>query len=156
MKYLKYNFLVLVVALLSMGLTSCSDTDPIYVHSDNIITSIQCCADRYSGAAKINGTILEYDSDGNLLEGDFTPEQAAGGSGVIEFIVPLESRTEFDLTSVYLRVTGLPYDAVIYPSLTYGRHNILVDEENPDGLVIAVQAGTGEVRKYRIMGVYAQ
>ncbi|MCM1449801.1 MAG: hypothetical protein NC082_05625 [Clostridiales bacterium] len=156
MKYLKYNFIMLVVAILSIGLSGCSDADPIYVHSDNIITSAACYAGRFSDSPKILADIIEYDKDGNELPEGFTPEQAAGGSGAIVFIVPLDQYSKFDLTNVFVNITGIPYDAVVYPSLTYSRHNILVDEEHPEGLVISVQSGTGSVRKYRIMGIYEQ
>lgn len=147
---------MLLVSLMGLGLGACSEADPIYVHSDNIITAAKCYAGRYSDSPSLNATIVEFDKDGKELPKGFTPEQAAGGSGVIEFIVPIDERKKFDLTNVFVQITGIPYDAVVYPSLTYSRHNILVDDEHPDGLVIAVQSGTGSVRKYRIMGIYEQ
>ncbi len=154
MKVFKFNILLTLVAILTLGLSSCSEADQVYIHSDNIITSAQCFAGRLSSSPHLEATIIEYDKNGIELPENFTAEQAEGGSGVIEFIVPMDQRKNFDLTNVFLRITGVPYDAMITPSLTYSTHNILVDDEHPNGIVISVQAGTGAVRKYRIMGIY--
>ena len=154
MKTIKYNLLAILVLLTGFGFTGCSDADPEFVHSNNLISAMVCMADRNSlDDPTINGTIYEYDKNGKLLEEGFTAEEAEGGSGVITFIVPIEQRKEFDLTAVFLRAT-LTYDEIITHSLTYKRHNILVDEEHPDGMVISVTSGIGTVRKYRIMGIY--
>jgi len=156
MNILKNNISFIVMAMLSLVFIGCEKADPEFVHTDNFISAMTCenFSDKTNPNYKsIDGVIYEYDKDGNLLSGDFTREQAEGGSGVIAFIVSPEDRKVFDLTSVFLRAT-LTWDEVITPSLTYKRHNILVDEEHPDGMVIAVKSGVGTVRKYRIMGIY--
>ena len=106
---------------------------------------------RTAAASSINGVIYEYDKDGNLLDKNFTAEQAEGGSGVVMFIVSQEEREDFDLTKVYLRAT-LTWDESITPTLS-GLQNI-DPVERPEGLVVGVKSGVGKVRKYRIMGVY--
>ncbi|MDE6449547.1 MAG: hypothetical protein K2L41_05645 [Muribaculaceae bacterium] len=122
------------------------------MHTNNLISAMVCENGRTGDAKSITGKIYEYDKNGTLLEEGFTPEDAEGGSGVIVFIVTVDNRKNFDLTDVYLRATTT-WDEFITPSLS-GRHNILVDEEHPEGMVIAVKSGIGTVRKYRIMGIY--
>lgn len=153
MKMIKYNIFVLFVFLMTFGFSGCTEADPEFVHTDNLISEMVCMAGRTNDSPTLTGKIYEYDKNGQLLEQGFTQEQAEGGSGVITFIVPAEDRKKFDLTSVFLRAT-LTWDEVITPSLTYKRHDILVTDENPEGMVIAVTSGIGTVRKYRIMGIY--
>lgn len=141
------------------GFTGCEKADPEFVHSNNFISNMVLMPVRTAGGDQITGKIYEYDKDGNLLpyfdstKVENIPDEAWGGSGVIVFTIAPEDRNKIDLTSVFLRAT-LTWDEVITPSLTYKRHNILVDEEHPEGMVIAVTSGTGAVRKYRIMGIY--
>ncbi len=153
MNLIKYNILSLFVILMSLGLNGCTEADHEFVHTDNLISEMVCMSGRTNDAPTLTGTIYEYDKNGELLEPGFTFADTEGGSGVITFVVPVADRKKFDLTSVYLRAT-LTWDEVITPSLTYKRHNILVDDEHPDGMVIAVKSGIGTVRKYRIMGIY--
>lgn len=153
MKILKFNIVAFALLLISaMGFTSCEKADPEFVHTSNFITAMVCMNGRTADALSIDGVIYEYDKDGNLLEPGFTPEQAEGGSGVIVFEVGQHDREDFDLTKVYLRAT-VTWDEFIYPSLS-GLQNILADEENPNGKIIAVKSGIGTVRKYRIVGYY--
>lgn len=152
MKTLKFNIIAFLALVMAFGLSSCSDADPEFVHTDNLISAMVCMSGRTNDAPTLTGTIYEYDKNGELLEPGFKAEEAEGGSGVITFIVPLEYTKDFDLTSVYLRAT-LTWDEKITPTLI-GRHDILVDDEHPDGMVIAVTSGIGTVRKYRIMGIY--
>lgn len=140
--------------------TGCEKADPEFVHKNNFISGMELNTERVNGGGiRIMGKIYEYDKNGNLLPSfdsskvENIPDEAWGGSGVIIFTVDPENRNDVDLTSVFLRAT-LTWDEVITPSLTYKRHNILVDEEHPEGMVVAVTSGTGEVRKYRIMGTY--
>lgn len=153
MKTIKFNIFAVLALLLTFGLSGCMEADKEFVHTDNFISEMVCMAGRTNDSPSLTGTIYEYDKNGQLLDPDFTADQAEGGSGVITFIVPFEDRNKFDLTSVFLRAT-LTWDEVITPSLTYKRHNILVDDEHPDGMVISVTSGIGTVRKYRIMGIY--
>lgn len=152
MKILKFNIIALFLTLVAFGLTGCAEADPNFIHTDNLIQAIVCENARTNDARSINGVIYEYDKNGSLLEAGFTPEQAEGGSGVIVFMVSPEDKKYFDLTQVYLRAT-LKFDAIVSPGLS-GRHNILVDDEHPDGMLISVTSGIGTVRKYRIMGIY--
>ncbi len=152
----KKSLLYVIAGLFMTSMNSCEKADPEFVHTDNFISAMTC--ENYSDHenplySSLDGKIYEYDKDGNLLTGDFSKEEAEGGSGVITFIVPIEKSKYFDLTSVFLRAT-LTWDESITPSLTFKRHNILVDEEHPEGMVIAVKSGVNTVRKYRIMGIY--
>lgn len=152
MKVLKSNIIVLFISLIALGLTGCKDADPNFVHTDNFIHAMVCENTRENDAKSITGTIYEYDKHGSLLGDEFTAEDAEGGSGVVVFVVSAEDKNSFDLTQVYLRAT-LKFDAMVTPGLS-GRKNILVDDENPEGMVIAITSGIGTVRKYRIMGIY--
>lgn len=156
MKIFNNSIFYVMVMFFSTMLTGCEKADPEFVHTDNLIEAMTCS--NYNvlqnpDYSTIDGVVYEYDKDGNLLPEDFTFEQAEGGSGVIAFIVPAEKRKLFDLTAVFLHAT-LTWDESITPSLTFKRHNILVDDEHPDGMVISVRSGIGTVRKYRIMGIY--
>ena len=160
MKVLKSYILLFLAVAFATCFTGCEQADPEFVHSNNFISGMELNTERTSGGGtRIMGQIYEYDKNGNLLpyfdssKVENIPDEAWGGSGVIAFIVPPEDRNKVDLTGVFLRAT-LVWDEVITPSLTYKRHNILVDDEHPDGMVIAVTSGTGTVRKYRIMGIY--
>lgn len=152
MKILKFNILILTLVLLGFGLSGCEKAADNFIHTDNLISAMVCENARTNDAKSIVGKIYEYSKDGVLLDDGFTAEDATGGSGVIVFRVPAEDRKAFDLTSVYLRAT-LTWDEFVTPSLS-GLHNILVTDENPEGMVIAVTSGIGTVRKYRIMGIY--
>ncbi len=152
MKFIKSNIIVLFISLMAFGLTGCKDADQNFVHTDNFVHAMVCENTRQNDAKSITGTIYEYDKHGSLLGDEFTAEDAEGGSGVVVFVVTAEDKKDFDLTDVYLRAT-LKFDAMVSPTLS-GRHNILVDEEHPDGKVIAITSGIGTVRKYRIMGIY--
>ena len=152
MKIAKYNIIAFLMLLVTMGFSSCEDADPEFIHTDNFISAMTCSSGRTNASPTINGVIQEYDKAGNLLPPDFTSEQAEGGSGVIIFYVAPDEREDFDLTRVYLRAT-LTWDESVYPTLS-GLHNILVDDEHPDGKVFAVKSGVNTVRKYRIMGIY--
>ena len=151
MKKFKFNIIALALAIVTLGFVGCSEADPEFVHTDNFISAIVCMNGRTAAASSINGVIYEYDKDGNLLDKNFTVEQAEGGSGVVMFIVSQEEREDFDLTKVYLRAT-LTWDESITPTLS-GLQNI-DPVERPEGLVVGVKSGVGKVRKYRIMGVY--
>lgn len=152
MKLLKSNIIALFITIMAFGLTGCKEADPNFVHTNNLISAMVCESERVAGSPSINGIIYEYDKNGALLDPGFDPVLAEGGSGVIVFIVGPEDRKTFDLTKVYLRAT-LTFDEFITPTLS-GLHNILVDDEHPEGMVIAVTSGVGTVRKYRIMGIY--
>lgn len=152
MKLLKYNIIAILLTVLTLGMNSCVEADPEFVHEDNFISAMVCMSGRTNASPTLNGTVYEYDKNGMILQEGFTAEDAAGGSGVIVFIVDRENHDKFDLTDVFLRAT-VTYDAFIYPTLS-GKHNILVTEENPEGKVFAVKSGTGVVRKYRVMGIY--
>ena len=145
-------FILFVVTSLGAG---CEKAMPEFVHSDNLISQLACDATNHGSIPRILGRIIEYDKDGNELPAGFSLADSEGGSGVIIVTVPYEERKTFDLTSVFLRAS-IYYDAVIYPSLTNKRHDILVTEDNPGGLLISVKSGIGSVRNYRIMGYYAQ
>ena len=151
MKKFKFNIIALALAIVTLGFVGCSEADPEFVHTDNFISAMVCMNGRTAVASSINGVIYEYDKDGNLLDKNFTAEQAEGGSGVVMFIVSQEEREDFDLTKVYLRAT-LTWDESITPTLS-GLQNI-DPVERPEGLVVGVKSGVGKVRKYRIMGVY--
>ncbi len=160
MKAIKSYILAFLTVAFAVSFTGCEKADPEFVHTNNFISGMELNTTRDNGGGiQIMGKIYEYDKNGSLLpEFDATkvdniPDEAWGGSGVIIFTVPPEHRKNVDLTSVFLRAT-LVWDEVITPSLTYKRHNILVDDEHPEGMVIAVTSGVGEVRKYRIMGTY--
>lgn len=153
---LKKSLLYVMAVLYMTSMNSCEKADPEFVHTDNFIAAMTC--ENYSDHenplyASIDGKIYEYDKNGNLLTGDFTKEEAEGGSGVITFVVPVEKAKYFDLTAVFLRAT-LTWDESITPSLTFKRHNILVGDDSPNGMVISVKSGVNTVRKYRIMGIY--
>ncbi len=152
MKIAKFNIIAFALFLVTIGFSGCGKVDEDFVHTDNLISAMVCMNGRTNDALSIDGTIYEYDKDGQLLPADFTPEQAEGGSGVIVFIVSQHDREDFDLTRVYLRAT-LTWDEFITPSLS-GLKDILVTEENPGGLEITVTSGVGTQRKYRIMGTY--
>lgn len=152
MKLFRFNILFFALFLLGCGLTGCEEAGENFVHTNNLISAMVCENARTNDAKTINGTIYEYSKDGALLQEGFTAEDAEGGSGVIVFVVSPEERKDFDLTCVYLRATTT-WDEMITPSLS-GTHNILVDDEHPDGMVIAVRSGIDTVRKYRIMGIY--
>lgn len=143
---------MLVAALMSLGFSACADADPEFVHTTNFISAMELRNGRTADAAVIYGTINEYDRNGQILPVGFAPEDAEGGSGVIIFSVPQSQKDDFDLTSCYLRAT-VTWDEFISPSLS-GLKNILVTDESPEGIVIAVKSGIGTVRKYRIMGYY--
>lgn len=152
MKLLKSNIIVLFLSLVALGFTGCSKADENFIHTDNFIQAMEIHDTRLHSQKTIYGTIYEYDKNGNLLSQGFSPEEAEGGSGVVVFVVGPTDRADFDLTNIYVTAT-LKFDAVITPTLV-GRHNILVDDEHPDGMLIAVTSGIGTVRKYRIMGIY--
>lgn len=152
MKLLKYNIFILASLLLVLGLQGCAKADPNFVHDDCFISQLIANGTRSGSITDFIGTIYEYDKNGQLLEPGFTPEQAAGGSGVITFIISPEDADKIDLTACYLRAT-LTFDEYITPSMS-GRHNILCTEENPEGKVFTVRSGENTVRKYRVMGVY--
>lgn len=151
MKILKFNIIALALAIVTFGFAGCSEADPEFVHTDNFISAMVCMNDRVNGASTINGIIYEYDKNGQLLDKNFTAEQAEGGSGVVMFVVSQEDREDFDLTRVYLRAT-LTWDESITPTLS-GLQNI-DPVERPEGIVVGVKSGVGKVRKYRIMGIY--
>ena len=152
MKFLKSNILVLFLSLVVLGLTGCKEADENFIHTDNLIHAMEIHDTRLLSQKSIAGTIYEYDKLGNLISEGFTAEEAEGGSGVVVFVVGPTDRNDFDLTNIFITAT-LTYDEVITPTLV-GRHNILVDDEHPDGMVVAVTSGIGTVRKYRIMGIY--
>lgn len=159
MKRIKSYILTLLMVAFTASFTGCEKADHEFVHPNNFIVNMVLDMDRVSTEGMLTGKIYEYDKDGNLLpEFDASkveniPAEAWGGSGVITFIVPPEDHNKIDLTNVFLRAT-LTWDEKIVPSLTYKRHNILVDKEHPEGMIISVISGTGEARKYRIMGIY--
>lgn len=151
MKILKSNIIALALAIVAFGFYGCAEADPEFVHTDNFISAMVCMNGRTNDAQSINGIIYEYNKDGALLDKDFTPEEAEGGSGVIIFVVKYDDREAFDLKRVYLRAT-VTWDEFITPSLS-GLQNI-DPEERPEGLVVGVKSGVNKVRKYRIMGFY--
>ncbi|MBD5367591.1 MAG: hypothetical protein HDR82_11445 [Bacteroides sp.] len=150
MKFLKNNILILASLLVMLGLQGCAEADPNFKHDDCFISQLIARGSR--AGTDFVGTIYEYDKNGNLLEPGFTPEEAAGGSGVITFVIGPSDAKVIDLTACYLRAT-LTYDEFVTPSMS-GIHDILVTEEKPDGKVFTVVSGEKSVRKYRVMGVY--
>lgn len=150
MKFIKYNLFILTSLLFVIGLQGCAEADDNYVHDDCFISQLIARGTR--AGADFPGTIYEYDKNGQLLQPGFTPEEAAGGSGVITFVISPADAKNIDLTACYLRAT-LTFDEFITPSMS-GRHNILVTKENPDGKVFTVRSGENSVRKYRVMGIY--
>lgn len=147
-----YTSALMLGVLASTAFTGCQKADPEFTHEDNLISQMIAMGGRQGSETQFIGTIYEYDANGQILPADFTFDEAIGGSGVITFVIPYAQKDDIDLTSCYLRAT-LTYDEMVYPTLS-GRHNILVTEENPEGLVFSVKSGTGKVRKYRVMGIY--
>ena len=126
-------------------LCSCQEADEEFVHDTTTISQITCRAS--VGGAEFIGTILEYNQNGTLVEGEFTEADVAGGYGRIYFEIPFTLQDDIDLTRVLL-TANLTWDQFITPHLG-GRHDI-----TGEGIVITVKSGIGTTRSYRIQGEY--
>ena len=93
------------------------------------------------------GQIIEFNKDGEEVEGDFSQNDIEGGYGLILFEIPKTLENDVDLTNIYLMAT-VKYDAFISPSLS-GRHDI-----TGDGIIITVTSGVNTTRQYRVRGYY--
>ena len=134
------------VLLITSIFGACHEADLEFAHNDNLIHQLSMMKSTQQDNP-IYFIITEYDSDGNEVTGDITPEKVAGGYGMACVHVPFNLYDEVDLHKVYLSAQ-VTYDAIITPGLT-GLHDI-----TGEGIVVNVRAGNGKSRKYRIYGQF--
>lgn len=143
---IKLTLKAAAVLLVTSVFGACHEADPEFAHNDNLIHQLSMMKSAQQDNP-IYFIITEYDSDGNEVTGDITPEKVAGGYGMACVHVPFNLYDEVDLHKVYLSAQ-VTYDAIITPGLT-GLHDI-----TGEGIVVSVRAGNGKSRKYRIYGQF--
>ena len=141
------NIKMLLTALIAISLWGCEGVNEeyVFIHDSNTISQMICKTSHSSG--EFLGQIIEFNKDGEEVEGDFSQSDIEGGYGLILFEIPKTLENDVDLTNIYLMAT-VKYDAFISPSLS-GRHDI-----TGDGIIITVTSGVNTTRQYRVRGYY--
>ncbi len=134
MKLHKY-LLLIAAALFVLGFSSCATPNADIIHTSSAISAIEIYAHNDMGQ-----------QTGNPVAGVIDEV-----TGEIYFPIPNADRDLYDLTSLMVRAT-LPYDAVVYPSLSG-----LKDLSDPDNrFTITVTTADASTRTYTLWAFYTR
>lgn len=154
MKLIK-SLILSFAAVLALGnLSSCQDADTEFEHDNNLISTMYLTLK--PGGAGLSPVIKEYNAQGELIPAnEVTVEKVKGGYGIIEFIIDLELKGEYNPEHCYLNAT-LTFDEVIVPGLAG-----IKDITNRDpqtgiarGIDIICRSGIGTERPYKVIGYF--
>lgn len=153
MKLIKSLMLSLTAVLALSLVSSCAEEGKEFDHDNNLISQIYMTLK--PGGAGLSPNIKEYNAQGELVPKDqVTLKTVEGGYGVIEFVIDLELKGEYDPEHCYLNAS-LTFDEVIEPGLA-GIKNIT--NRNAEGVAqgidVVCRSGIGTVRPYKIIGYF--
>ena len=156
MKNIFSKVLMALAAIVMTGaITGCHEADPEFMHTDNLISKLTARPDVGKNSKSYDFVITEYDANGKVVTDSLTAEKVYGGYGEAVVTVPITDWESIDLTNVYLQAE-LTYDAVIINGGLVGPHDIqnLDAKGKPQGITIYVKAGNGNIRPYKVVGIY--
>ncbi|MBD5367443.1 MAG: hypothetical protein HDR82_10690 [Bacteroides sp.] len=153
MKLIYRNIIALMAFVaMAVGFTAC-DADPDFEHPNNLISDVRIKSN--PTADGIAGVITEYNAAGEVVPADkVTLEAVKGGYGKVEFILSPALEGSLDPERCYLSAS-LTFDEIVTPGLA-GIKNITNRDAQgvAQGIEITVTSGTGDTRRYQIIGYY--
>lgn len=154
MKLIYRNTIALIAMVaLALGFSAC-EADKEFDHPNNLISSMRISSANASDGG-MAGVITEYNAKGEVVSGsDLTPASVKGGYGKIEFILSTDLYGIVDPERCYL-TASLTFDEIVRPGLSGLKNITNRDAEGvAQGIEITVTSGTGDVRRYQIIGYY--
>lgn len=154
MKIIKSILFTLAAVMMLGNLSSCQKADSEFEHTNNLISNMVMTLK--AGGSGLNGVITEYNAQGEVVPAkDVTVESVAGGYGVIEFVVGLELKGEYDPERCYLNAS-LTFDEIIKPGL--GGIKNITNRDPETGIARGIEfqcyPGVGAPRTYKVIGYF--